>query len=64
MAENENGGLSSLQTNEDGVGELIALCGLVIVVGLPVLIKSIFEWLTARDKLKSRQPDGKHLVVK
>ncbi|WP_169704443.1 hypothetical protein [Candidatus Kuenenia stuttgartiensis] len=57
MAENENGGLSSLRMNDDGCGELIALAGLAIVIGLPVLIKSIFDWLTARNKLKSRLPN-------
>lgn len=63
MAENENDGLSSLRTNDDGFGELIALAAIAIVVGLPVLIKSVFDWLTNKDKLKSRQPDGKHPAI-
>lgn len=46
-----------MRMNDDGCGELIALAGLAIVIGLPVLIKSIFDWLTARNKLKSRLPN-------
>jgi len=56
MAENENGG-------GEGCCELIALAGLAIAIGLPILIKCFFTWLIAKDKLKSRQPDGKHPAV-